>query len=112
MAQDHLQLPGDSRSMWPIEMVESAFRLLATAPAGLSVDGTAIGHGLPQRPIPVTELRVMLLHPSTRAAAREAVWRHVIARAQTGDPAWVVAAVGMAAPGLKRLAVLLSRCTQ
>ena len=98
-----------TRVRWPLEFAEHAFTLLALGPSPLSVDGAVIGHGLPRRAISVTELRVMLMHPATSSAAREAVWRHVVRPAAGGDPAWTVAAVGLAMPGLKRLAVRLSR---
>jgi hypothetical protein len=47
--------------------VASAFGMLTTGPGPLSLDGAAVGHGLPRRPIPLNELRAILLRPSTGA---------------------------------------------
>ncbi|MGP4029729.1 hypothetical protein [Actinomadura sp. 3N407] len=78
--------------------------MLVTGPAPLSVDGAAVGHGLPQRQLPLGELQAMLLHPATGRAARDAVWRRVVAEAHSGSPAWVLGAVGLALPALWRMA--------
>jgi DNA-directed RNA polymerase specialized sigma24 family protein len=40
------------------------------------------------------------MHPSTSHAASDAAWRLLVHRARTGTPAWVIGAVGVAAPGL------------
>ncbi len=76
------------------------FELLTTGPNPLSVDGRELGHGLPRRMIPLDELASVLMHPSTSHAASDAAWRLLVHRARTGTPAWVVGAVGVAAPGL------------
>jgi hypothetical protein len=39
---------------------------------------------------------------------RDAVWRELVVRARRDGPAWVVAAVGVAMPGLRRIAGLLT----
>jgi hypothetical protein len=98
-----------ARSGWPLQVAERSFELLAAGPSPLSVDGRLLGKGLPARDIGVGELRVILMHPATRAAAREAVWRLLVHQTRTGDPAWTLAAVGLAMPGLKRLACRLGR---
>ncbi|WP_395108346.1 hypothetical protein [Actinomadura sp. SCN-SB] len=81
----------------------SAFRLLTTGPGPLCLDGTEIGHGLPRRSIPLNELRAILLHPATGRAARDAAWRHLLSRARSGEPAWVIGAVGVALPALRQV---------
>lgn len=92
----------------PLDHVEAAFRLLVTGPRPLAVHGSRIGHGLPQRPILLDELRYMLRHPSA-SAARDPAWREVVRRAQAGKPEWTIAAVALALPGLRRLAGQLTR---
>jgi hypothetical protein len=72
------------------------------------VDGRAIGHGLPRRPIPLDELRTILLRPSSRRERRDAAWRHLIVAARTQDPGWVVGAAGVALPALLKMARELS----
>ncbi|MFD9958346.1 hypothetical protein [Amycolatopsis sp. NPDC058986] len=83
---------------------ESAFRLLCTGPEPLAVDCTRIGRGLPRRCVPLVELRDVVLDRATTAAARAAVWRELVLAAQTCGPAWVIGAVGVALPGLRKAA--------
>jgi hypothetical protein len=78
--------------------------MLVTGPAPLSLDGAAVGYGLPRRLIPLDELRAIMLHPATGRAARDAVWRHVVGEARSGAPAWVIGAVGLALPALWQMA--------
>ena len=89
--------------------IEQRFRLLCAGPEPLAVDGTTVGHGLPRRLIPLSELAAILMHPSCSFAARDEVWRLLVARARTGDAGWTVGAVGVALPGLRRAAYRLRR---
>jgi predicted DNA-binding protein (UPF0251 family) len=73
------------------------------------VDGRLLGHGLPARPIGLLELSVLLLHPSYTGEARDAGWRLLVELSRTGGDRWVVAAVAVALPGLRRRACLLRR---
>jgi hypothetical protein len=84
--------------------VAAAFALLATGPRPLAVQGRAIGPGLPRRPIPLDELRDLLVHPATRQQCRDEAWRHIVRRARDGQAAWVVGAAGVALPGLRKIA--------
>lgn len=95
--------PGGWSGPSPMDAVESAFGLLGCDPAPLSVDGAQVGHGLPARPVPLPELRRLLLDPATPFAGRDAAWRIVVRKARRDGPAWVVAAAGIALPGLRRL---------
>jgi hypothetical protein len=63
------------------------------------VDGGQLGHGLPRRLIALPELAAILMHPSCGYAARDEVWRLLVARARTGDASWTVGAVGVACRG-------------
>lgn len=94
-------------SVW--EMLGSAFALLTCEPEPLAVDGAAVGHGLPARPIPLPELGALLLHPVTPEPARDAVWRHLAGAARDRGPAWVIGAAGAALPSLRSLAQGLAR---
>ncbi|MBG0824888.1 hypothetical protein HS048_29760 [Planomonospora sp. ID91781] len=98
--------PGTSQL--PLDVAERAFRLLMAGPEPLSVDGVALGLGLPARPIPLDELRAILLHPSCGRVTRDEVWRHLVTQARTHRGAWMVAAVAVAMPMLRRLARGLS----
>lgn len=86
----------------PLDALDAVFRLLCQGPRPLSVHASRLAPGLPDRPVPVTELRVLLLHPATSSAARNAVWADLVRRARAGDPAWTVALAGVALPGLRR----------
>jgi predicted DNA-binding protein (UPF0251 family) len=92
-----------------LDAIEYRFRLAHLGPAPLSVDGRRIGHGLPRRRIQLPELSAILMHPSCDFAARDTVWRLLVAKARTGDEKWVVGAVGVAIPGLRHAAARLAR---
>jgi hypothetical protein len=48
----------------PLDVLDRSFRLLVCEPAPLSLDGRAVGYGLPAGPIPLDVLRSLLLHSS------------------------------------------------
>jgi len=88
----------------PFDAAEVAFRLLCAGPQPLALHAAKVAAGLPDRPVPLDELRVLLLHPSTSARARNQVWAELVRRARAGDPAWVIGLTGIAMPGLRRAA--------
>ena len=94
----------------PLDVLDDSFRLLSAGPEPLAVHASRLAAGLPDRPVPVGELRVLLLHPATSTAARNAVWAELVRRARAGggDPAWTVALCGIALPGLRRAAGALA----
>lgn len=99
-----------STSTWPstpLDAAERAFAMLAEAPTHVPFDARGY-EGLPNRILPLDELRKLLLAASTCHAVRDAVWRELVVRSRRDGPAWQVAAVGMAMPGLRRQAGLLA----
>jgi len=94
----------DQTAPEPFDAAETAFRLLCAGPQPLALRAAEVAAGLPDRPVPLDELRTVLLHPSASAAARNAVWAELVRRALSGGPAWMVALVGIAMPGLRRAA--------
>lgn len=93
-------------SFWPsspLAAAQRAFDLLTCPPAPLAFDGRVV-QGLPARQIPLRELRQLLLTCSTAAVVRDAAWRELVLRARRDGPTWVVAATGVALPGLRRAA--------
>lgn len=92
-----------------LDAIEYRFRLVAEGPQPQAVDGRQLGHGLPQRRIALPELSAILMHPSCGAAAQDAAWRYLVDQARTGAERWVVGAVGVALPGLRHRAYLLSK---
>jgi hypothetical protein len=84
---------------------------LTTGPDPLGLDLAALGlaagqipAGVPGGAVPLPALRAVMLRNTHAYALRDAVWAELIARARTGGPAWVIAAVGMAMPALVRAA--------
>ncbi len=99
-----------SNAVWPstpLDAAEKAFLMLAQAPTHVPFDARGFD-GLPDRILPLDELRKLLLAPAMAEKVRDAVWRELVIRARRDGPAWRVAAVGMAMPGLRRQAGLLA----
>lgn len=97
-------------SSWPstpLDAAEKAFTLLAEAPTHVPFDARGFD-GLPDRILPLDELRRLVLAAGTSPQVRDAVWRELVVRARRDGPAWRVAAVGMAMPGLRRQAGMLA----
>ena len=85
----------------PFATLERTFAILTTEPRPLAIDGTGIP-GLPDRPIPLDELRARLLHPSTPYATRDAALEVLIERARAQGGGWTVGLAGVLLPGLRR----------
>jgi hypothetical protein len=92
----------------PFACLEAAFAALSAEPRALTFDGTSV-EGLPDRPIPLSELRGRLLHPATSFATRNAVIGALVAGAQDEGGAATIALAGMLLPGLRRAAYSLVR---
>ena len=86
---------------FPFATLERTFAILTTEPRPLALDGTGIP-GLPDRPIPLDELRARLLHPSTPYATRDAALEVLIERARAQGGGWTVGLAGVLLPGLRR----------
>jgi hypothetical protein len=82
---------------------------LVCEPAPLTLDGRAVGHGLPARPIPLDALRGLLLHPSVSFETRDAALTWLVGRAQTDGGRWVVGLAGVLLPGIGRRVYPLCR---
>ncbi|MFI9552685.1 hypothetical protein [Nonomuraea endophytica] len=100
--------PAPLTSSLPLDVAGHAFDLLMRGPDPLSVDGAALGEGLPARLIPMDELRKLLLRRSCTRTTRDHVWRHLITQARAHRGAWMVAAVALARPMLGRLVTALA----
>jgi hypothetical protein len=93
----------------PFEMLDRSFQLLVCEPAPLALDGGAVGGGLPARPIPLDQLRSLLLHPSVGFDTRDAALTWLIGRAQTDGGAWLIGLAGVLLPGIGRRVYPLCR---
>ncbi len=89
----------DEHEWLPLDTVRDTFAALVTGPRPLSLDGREFD-GLPDRLVPLDELRDMLLHPSCSLRLCDAVWRELIGRSRAHGDAWTVACAGMALPML------------
>jgi len=100
--------PPGGCTLSPLDSADASFRALTTGPQPLALHTASLASGLPDRLVPLDELRALLLHPATGAGARNKVWAELVRRARSGSPAWVVGLVGVAMPGLRRAAATLA----
>jgi DNA-directed RNA polymerase specialized sigma24 family protein len=98
----------DGYGLGPLDSADAAFRALVTGPRPLALNPARLAGGLPDRDVPLDELKALLLHPSTGGQARNKVWAELVRRARAGRPAWVIGLVGIAMPGLRRAVAALS----
>jgi hypothetical protein len=85
----------------PFDTLEEVFRLACRGPAPLSIDGAAVA-GLPDRAVPLDELRAILLHPSTEHATRDGAISVLLSRARAEGGAATVGLAGVLLFGLRR----------
>ncbi|MCP2335180.1 hypothetical protein [Actinomadura rupiterrae] len=81
-------------------MITAAFEVLVQASEPLQLPGVGDAAG---PPLPLGDVRVLLLDPRVGWGAHERTWRELAARVQAGDPVWLVAALGVAEPRLRRI---------
>ncbi|MGH9078601.1 MAG: hypothetical protein ACRDYE_00730 [Acidimicrobiales bacterium] len=86
----------------PFDSLEECFEELCSGPFPLALDGRPFD-GLPDRLLPLDELKSVLLHPSAPYVLRDAVVGELVDRAQR-DGAWMVGLAGVLLPGLRRAA--------
>ena len=99
------RIPGP-RTRNSLDIARDDFNARVTGPAPLSVDGRTIP-GLPDRAVPLDEVRDHLAVPGHQLA-RDAGWAHLVDRAHTDGPVWLVGCVGVALPHLTRIAAKLA----
>jgi hypothetical protein len=104
VAHRSIQQPGDGLS--PLDMVASTFTALTEEPRPLEM--STRGMGLPTSHVRLADLQDWLNEAAPACHARNAAWRTLVELARSGDPAWVVGAVGVALPRLKKIAVWLA----
>jgi hypothetical protein len=85
----------------PFDVLEASLRLLCAGPSPLAVHGRELGPPFPRRPIPLTDLTGMLLHPATPFEARDRAMRVLVRRAQHQGGDWTVGLFGVILPGLR-----------
>lgn len=87
-------------TLLPLESVEATFRLLATGPQPLALQGHAIGLG--RDAIALWDLRSLLFHPATGAGVQRAALVELVGRARRHRGAWMIGLVGVLLPGLRQ----------
>ncbi|MFC4912951.1 hypothetical protein [Actinomadura gamaensis] len=95
-----------------LDAAEATFDLLMQGPAPLSLDGRQFGRGLPARECTLLEWRDLLLARETGVEVRDAVWAELVRRSRKHGASWTIGCVGIALPGLKRVAAPLTRDLQ
>jgi hypothetical protein len=93
----------------PLDTAETSFRLLTTGPGSLALNCSMIAAELPRGSVCLRELRMLLTSRHVSDDTRDSVWRELVARARQSGPTWTVAAVGMAIPALRTIALSLTR---
>jgi hypothetical protein len=83
----------------PLQSLRRAFELLGQGPRPVGLDGRRF-EGLPDRQVPLAEVREWMLQRRVPTAARDAVWGHLVRRARQYGDTWTVACAGMALPAL------------
>lgn len=89
----------DGYEWLPLDTARDAFQWLVTGPRPMAVHGSRFA-GLPQRWIPLDELRDRLMSKQCPAHSRDRVWALLVRRSRARGGAWTVACVGMALPSL------------
>lgn len=95
------------RAVMPLDIARTAFGWLVTGPHPVSVEGRLFP-GLPDRLVPLNEVRDRLLRRRCGQVTRDAVWAHLVLRSRTEGATWTVGCVGVALPALTRIAATLS----
>lgn len=91
-----------------LRAAQRVFALSVAEPTNLFLRGEDFGDELPPGRILLCPLRDLLLRRHTSMATRDAVWRELIRRARADRSTWLVVAMGMAMPGLRRAVRALS----
>jgi hypothetical protein len=90
----------------PLDTVETTFRLLATGPQPLALNGHTIG--LRRDAIGLWDLRGLLFHPATDVNVQRAALVELVGRARRHRGAWLIGLVGVLLPGLREQGVDLA----
>lgn len=83
----------------PLDTARECFTLLVTGPQPLSLDGRSY-RGLPNRRIPLDELRDRMLRRRCPRSTRDEVWAHLVRQSREQGATWTLACAGMALPAL------------
>jgi len=96
-------------SLSALDCIESQFQALTTSMRPLYIDGFEVGHGLPDRLVPLNEVRDVLAERSASNDLKDAVWSVLVCRANTDQDRWGIGAAGVMMRGLRSIATRVSR---
>jgi hypothetical protein len=88
----------------PFAALETTFRLLSQSPDPVAINGGRLGHGAPDRPIPISELRAIALHPAATDDLQGAILEVVISSLPLDPATWTVVLGGILLPAMQCLA--------
>lgn len=83
----------------PLDVAQECFTWLVTGPDPLSLDGRAFA-GLPNRAVPLDEVRDRMLRRRCPRRTRDAIWAELVRRSRAEGATWTLACTGMALPAL------------
>lgn len=86
----------------PLDTARECFAVLVSEPEPLSLECSDFS-GLPNRSVPLDELRTRLLRGSCPRSTRDAVWAALVRRSRSEGATWTLACAGMALPALARV---------
>ncbi|MEV6904655.1 hypothetical protein [Amycolatopsis sp. NPDC051372] len=98
---------GDEAVANSLDIARDTFAWLVTGPHPVSLNGRLFD-GLPDRDVPLDEVRDHMLARRCPQATGDAVWAHLVLRSRSEGATWTVAAVGMAMPALTAVAAKLT----
>lgn len=97
-----------TRTRTALTSAEKAFELLTCEPAPLVFDARPVP-GLPDKTLPLDQLRKLLVYERYDTDTTDELWRQLAHHAREWGPAWVVGTIGVALPALTHLAAKISR---
>lgn len=101
-----MAIPTQSPTM--LDHVEAAFHRASRAPGVLVVDGHGLGPEVPDRRLPLTELRPLLLHSATSFDKRDRALGAVVAATRRDPEPWALGLAWLHLPGLRLMATRLA----
>ena len=91
----------------PLDTARAAFQWLVTGPNPVGLDGRLF-EGLPDRLVPLDEVRDRLLAQRCPQVVRDAMWAHLVSRSRAEGATWTVGCAGVALPALIAIAARLT----
>jgi hypothetical protein len=88
----------------PLALVDQAVRRLGQPPVVFTIDAVELGLDPALGRLSVPRVRDVLAHRDTPIEVKNRAWALLVTRAQRNDRVWALAAIGIALPGLRRLA--------